>query len=90
MEVGPFYFPEGVVLDDGNAYGTGLTFDRYFSGWNNLKWAMPQTPDNQYLMTDMPRNTHVIVNVTFAFTHFAIDYEVCPWNNREADIPSFN
>lgn len=90
MEVGPFYFPEGVVLDDRNPYGTGLTFDGYFSGWNNLKWAMPQTPENQYLMTDMPRNTHVIVNVTFTFTHFAIDYEVCPWYSREADIPSFN
>lgn len=91
VELGPFYFPEGMSVTERDVYGTGLTFDGFFSGWSALKWSMPETPGNLNVMTDMPRNTHVVVNVTFTFAHFGIDYTVCPWNAYdEVDIPSFN
>lgn len=90
VELSPLYFPEGIVADADNPYSTAFYFDGIFSGWSALKWSMPQTPENLNLMTDLPRNTHVIVNVKFAFAHFAIDYTVCPWNETEVDLPSFN
>lgn len=91
VEFGPFYFPEGTVTSEENPYRTAFSFDGVFTGWRTLEWAMPQTPGLIAAMTDLPRNTHVIVNVAFSFSSFTVDYTVCPWNVHDnIEIPPFN
>ena len=91
VEIGPFYLPEGCDTGSGNPYATAFAFDGVFSGWRTLEWAKPQTPDVLTPMTDLPRNTHVIVNVSFTYTDFSINYTVCPWNSYDnIVIPPFN
>ena len=90
-ELGPFYFPEGTETGDQNPYKTAFAFDNVFAGWRTLEWADPGNPDYRTPMTDLPRNTHVIVNVTFNYSGFSIDYTVCPWNIHDnIEIPPFN
>lgn len=90
VEAGPFYLPEGHNSDDTAPYRVGFTVDGRFIGWRDLHWSIPQTPDDTSLMTDLPRNTHVIVNVTFNYSSFEIDYTVCPWAESQITIPPFN
>ena len=76
-----------------NPYRIAFTFDERNSGWLPLKWSVPQTPETTELMTDLPRNTHVIVNVTLmpeVPVQFTIDYTICPWTEHEINIPEFN
>ena len=56
-----------------------------------LNWSIPQTPEQTEPMTDLPRNTHVIVNVKLLPDKpFLINYTICPWNEKTIDIPAFN
>lgn len=89
-ELGPYYFPEGPVMDAGNPYSVAFRLDDNFSGWRDLEWSVPQEPDNVSVMTDLPRNTHVVVNVSLNYEEFKINYTVCPWETHSVDIPSFN
>ncbi len=90
-ELPSFYFPEGTVTGENNPYQTAFAFDGIFTGWRILKWAIPQFPDQTVPMSDLPRNTHVIVNVSFNYSEFFIDYTVCPWNTQDnIIIPPFN
>lgn len=90
LELGPFYFPESEVVESTSPYSTAFTFDGIYTGWCDLNWAVPQFPDKTALMTDLPRNTHVIVNVKFSYSKYIINYTVCPWDSHEVDLPDFN
>lgn len=90
VEIGPLYFVEGHPLSDGDCYKTSFSFDGNPTVWCPLEWSIPQTPETTYPMTDLPRNTHVIVNVAISYNEFSINYTVCPWNDFSIDIPDFN
>lgn len=92
-ELDPIYIPEGQAGMTENPYRIAFTVDERNSGWLSLKWSVPQTPETTELMTDLPRNTHVIVNVTLTPevpVQFRIDYTICPWTEHEINIPEFN
>lgn len=91
VEIGPFYLPEGHNVAEGQRpYATAITFDGMDMGWRDIEWSIPQMPGQTDVMTDLPRNTHVIVNVSLNHTDFTIGYTVCPWSIHTTDIPSFN
>ncbi len=90
VELAPVYLPEGMNLAAGDIYNVGLTVDGIFTGMKDLNWSIPQTPDVTIPMTDLPRGTHVIVDITLNHTDFEIDYTVCLWTVYNIDIPSFN
>lgn len=92
-ELASVYVPEGGAAATDNPYKIAFTVDDRNSGWLPLNWSMPQTPETTQLMTDLPRNTHVIVNVTLTPEtpmSFTIDYTICPWTELEINIPDFN
>lgn len=89
-EFGPYYFPEGADLGASGSYSVGFGFDGFSTGWRRLEWFKPENPDVKFPMTDLPRNTHVVVNVSFEFLGIGLNYTVCPWNMHEIDIPPFN
>lgn len=42
-------------------------------------------------MTDLPRNTHVVINMTInKDASTTVRYAVCPWNSETINIPDFN
>lgn len=89
-ELGPFYLPEGHVTTAGNEYATAFVFDDVSTGWNIINWSTPQTPSQTAPMNDLPRNTHVIVNVNLRTSDITINYTVCPWVTNNIIIPPFN
>lgn len=88
LDVPAIYLPEGVPGDD--VYRAGLSVDGSFLGWCELENAEPGTTGDALPMTDLPRNTHVIVNVTLNHNDYKIHYTVCPWQTHDIDIPSFD
>lgn len=90
VELDAIYLPEGHTVADGDSYATALTIDGKTTEWSDLRWYMPQTPSQSILMTDLPRNTHVIVNVQLSRYNIKIFYTVCPWVISSVDIPEFN
>lgn len=90
-EIGPFYLPEGLSGLTEDPYAIAFSIDGRESGWFDLNWSIPQTPEQTEPMTDLPRNTHVIVNVKLLPDKpFLINYTICPWNEKTIDIPAFN
>ncbi|MGM9860869.1 MAG: hypothetical protein ACI31C_08960 [Muribaculaceae bacterium] len=87
VEIGPFYLPESV---SGATYKAGFTIDGAFAGWHDINWYKPETPDDLSTMTDLPRNTYVVVNVSININEWSVDYTVCPWWVHNIDIPSYN
>lgn len=87
IEVGPFYVPEGLVFDD--AYKIGLAIDGDEFEHRNIVWHAPNESATQ-LMTDLPRNTHVVSNITLNYVNWSVDYTVCPWDTHTINIPEFN
>lgn len=88
VEIGPVYIPEGAVYD--TPYQIGLAVDGNNLGRYDIAWHMPQTPDVSETMTDLPRNTHIITEITLNYTDLSLQYTVCPWDDYKVYIPSFN
>lgn len=90
-EVGPFYFPEGGRYAD--PYTVGLAVDGPDMGTFPIYWKIPEqlgTSEAGEPMTDLPRNTHVITNITLNYREVNLQYTVCPWQEYDIDIPGFN
>ncbi len=90
-EVGPFYVPEGAEY--GTAYSVGFSFDGQSMGDQAIEWKIPEeagTDDPGTPMLDLPRNTHVITNVTLNYQSWTLDYTVCPWQVYDITIPDFD
>lgn len=66
--VEPVYLPEG--LNSESAQKISLTLDgRPLEEWKELKWIRPgESITSARPMTDLPRNTHVVVNITLKRT----------------------
>ncbi len=90
VEIGPFYLPEGHNTTIDRPYATLMEFDGLNQGWRTIEWSIPQTPSDKEPMTDLPRNTHVIINATLNYTNYELDFTVCPWQEEAIDIPDFN
>lgn len=88
IEVGPFYVPEGLVFDD--AYKIGIAIDGDEFEHRNIAWRAPESSDPITPMTDLPRNSHVVSNITLNYVNWSVDYTVCPWDEHTINIPSFN
>lgn len=89
IEVGPFYVPEGLVFDD--AYKIGIAIDGNEFEHREISWRAPQTTaDVAKPMTDLPRNSHVVSNITLNYLNWSVDYTICPWDEHVIDIPDFN
>lgn len=78
------YLPEGRPGTE--SYHAGISVDGNFLGWAELR------DENGKPMTDLPRNTHVVINITLnlEYSDFKINYTVCPWQTEEIDIPDFD
>ncbi len=65
-EVACIYVPEGKTIDE--LYKVSITLNGApLDMWGELKWRMPGQADSEATnkpMTDLPRNTHVVVNIT--------------------------
>lgn len=90
LDLAPVYVGEGLSAPETEPYAAGLTVDGKDLGLKPLKWSAPDTPESVSLMTDLPRNTHVVVNIRLTMTDFSIRYTVCPWNQGTIDVPSFD
>lgn len=84
LELPAIYLPEGRPGTD--SYHAGISVDGNFLGWAELR------DENGKPMTDLPRNTHVVINITLnlEYSDFKINYTVCPWQTEEIDIPDFD
>lgn len=91
VEFGPYYVPEGRV-SPAEGYGISFKVDGTQFPWLPLEphEIDGATVTNPKVMTDLPRNTHVIVKVTLKGTEFKVNYTVCPWEEQQIDIPPFN
>lgn len=88
-EFGPYYVTEGATY--ATPYQVGLNIDGINFGMYDINWNMPQTPDDNTQMLDLPRNTHVITEIKINDTKPIFNYTVCPWNEYEnIKIPDFN
>lgn len=90
LDLAPIYVGEGLSAPETEPYAAGLTVDGKDLGLKPLEWSAPDTPESVSLMTDLPRNTHVVVNIRLTMTDFSIRYTVCPWNQETIDVPSFD
>ena len=90
VEVGPYYLPEGAITAADKPYSVRFVVDDVDSHWLPLYWQDEQQSASPQLMTDLCRNTAVVVNVSLTSVGFSVDYTRCPWNIQEIDIPPFN
>lgn len=83
-----FYVPEG--LKGETPQKVSLMLDgRKLNIWRELKWLMPgETTAQPRPMVDLPRNTHVVVNITVTDDDYSIVAEVQPYSARKLD-PNF-
>lgn len=89
-EAGPFYLPEGHVSTAANPYCIGFTADILDSGLLPLKPVDESTSQTGPVMTDLPRNTFVIVNVRLSISGYSLQYTVCHWDDKGTiNIPPF-
>lgn len=89
-EFGPYYLPEGADLGSSGKYSVRFGFEGFSTGWRSLQWFKPEIPGETFPMTDLPRNTHVVVNVKFDLLELDLNYTVCPWETHDIVIPPFN
>lgn len=91
VEFGPYYVPEGRVSPAGG-YGISFKVDGTQFPWLPLEphEIDGATVTNPKDMTDLPRNTHIIVNVTLNPMDFSVSYTICKWEEHEVVIPGFN
>ncbi len=91
VEIGPFYIPEGPVVNATSAYSTGLALNDEEPVTRDITYGGDS--GRQKLMTDLPRNTHVVINGSFrrsTATDLMLDVTVCPWHTYITDIPSYD
>lgn len=91
VEIGPFYFPEGAEF--ASPYTVGFAVDGKQMGNQAIQWKIPEevgTDDPGTPMLDLPRNTHVITNITLNYQSWTLDYTVCPWEIHDITIPDFD
>ena len=88
-ELPPLYFPEGHNSGSSNPYTIRFIVDDISTGWTPIYWH-PEGNDIKSLMTDLPRNTHIMVIASFELGKVTLRYTVCPWMKSEIDIPDFN
>lgn len=92
-EFGPYYLPEGRSLTGDDVYRVAFSYDGNHTDWQDVIWAIPEETgdkDKYTIMQDLPRNTHVVVNVNFNFNDFELKYTRCPWSAYNINIPDFN
>ena len=91
VEFGPYYVPEGRVSPS-EGYGISFKVDGTQFPWLPLEphEIDGATVTNPKDMTDLPRNTHIIVNVTLNPMDFSVSYTICKWEEHEVVIPGFN
>lgn len=91
VEFGPYYVPEGAV-SPAEGYAVSFKVDGTQFPWLPLEphEIDGATVTNPKVMTDLPRNTHVIVNVTLNLMDFSVSYTICKWEEHEVVIPGFN
>lgn len=70
-EIGPIYQLEGLKLTP-SSYKTTLTLNGIKQEWKDLNWHIPEETTPKKLMTDLPRNTHVVVNVKISHDYSLI------------------
>lgn len=67
VEIPAFYVPEGLryeQVDSVQRVSIALNGADFYK-WNELKWTMPgESLSQSRPMTDLPRNTHVVINAT--------------------------
>lgn len=87
-EFGPYYVPEGATYV--TPYQVGIALDGIDMGMHDISWHMPQTPDDVTSMLDLPRNAHIITEITIQDTKPEFRYTICPWDEHKIEIPPFN
>ncbi len=84
--IDPVYVPEG--LAGGQPYKVSITLNSApLAIWGELKWRMPgQDVLLSAPMTDLPRNTHVVVNITIKDDNtFEFTADVQPYSSVKLD-----
>lgn len=77
LEPDPIYIPEG-----NSATTYQFSYQPASSSWSTSK---------DLDMTDLPRNTHIVINMTInKDASTTVRYAVCPWNSETINIPDFN
>lgn len=84
-EYGPVYFPEGICTDAKNPYAVGFTIQNVTSDM----YTLTMNDSGKTPMTELARNTYIIVNVNMTMNSFTLNYTICPWTSLNIDIPSF-
>lgn len=82
----PVYVPEGVA--GGDPYKVSITLNSApLAIWGELKWRMPgQDIQLSTPMTDLPRNTHVVVNITIKDDNtYEFTADVQPYSSVQLD-----
>lgn len=89
---GNMYFTEGCVLrgvyQEGDktvedVYRIGVTVNGVRVPWRNLDWFYPETPGDIRHMTDLPRNTHVVVQLNLKKHGLAVVACVQPFAEKK-------
>ncbi|MCM1291363.1 MAG: hypothetical protein NC201_05070 [Prevotella sp.] len=92
-----FYLPEGLVTTD--ILKANITLDgTQLAAWENLKWEFPDgtvVGNDDPRLHNLPRNTHVVVNITINGDNNDMDFVACvqpyslvelrPWFGLERD-----
>ena len=84
----PIYVPEGrPTSKDTVKVSISLTGDT-LDVWRNLKWIMPgETQASERPMVDLPRNSHVVVNITITDNDIIFIADVQPYANVPLEPP---
>lgn len=84
VEISPVYFLEGLHCPEG--YVTRIAVDGLSSRSFGLDWLSPEDLDGLHKpqpMTDLPRNTHVVVNVMLLDHTFVCTVDVQPYSTAD-------
>lgn len=80
-----FYVPEGIPSETSQKVSIALDGIQ-LAEWKNLDWRMPgETETTASPMVDLPRNTHVVVNITITDTGIRLIADVQPYAEQEVD-----
>lgn len=63
VELPPIYQLEGVATTDADPYSTTISTEGVMLAWRPIQWRLQESSMPLRLMTDLPRNTHVVVNI---------------------------
>lgn len=93
VRFGPFYLPEGLKKDV--PYSIAIQVDGVTGDYVSLGESKEKPGGQIYVppMTDLPRNTCVIIKGSFKRSdpsEMTFKYTVCPWDEYTIDIPEYN